>query len=125
MTSPYIVTTKQPDLVSAQVRNMRGGLVLSRLAVATLGEAKRSVRSVISHHDDETIDLGDALVQFGGGSITLPDGTVIEVEQTTWDQLAKKALSYKEYHDSGTYWAEPSPDVQQRILDAWNAKDRQ
>lgn len=93
---PYIVTTKRQVVFCAEHEPFGHGKatmtesVLSRVEVATLDEAQATVRS-------EAGGLRDAgrigpsawgrLLRFGfnlseqGGSINLPDGTVIEVSR--------------------------------------------
>lgn len=103
MTGPLIVTTKRQDgddrncdclipMLEGAGQHSPGCAcfnlrVLSRVAVATLKEVVGIV--------DEA--FGDASLSYervvralpeSGGTITLPDGTVIEVKQTTWQDLA-------------------------------------
>lgn len=119
---PYIVKTRSVRIgQSAQVRNMRGAFVLSRRAVATLDEARMHVWRTVSLQAAYAVS---ALPESGGTVGPLPDGTVIEVEATTWVQLCLDAdLPVR------TYVAWPADEVpeanKQRILDAYNAKQKE
>jgi hypothetical protein len=97
---PYIVATKRPPeipvlgsinepaLAAKGVKVERGssGLALafvSRRAVATLEEARQIVAAKLPT-DASVYDLGLP----DSGTVTLPDGTVIEVEPVLWHTLA-------------------------------------
>jgi hypothetical protein len=97
--SPYIVTTRRPE-----------GYAVSRRAVATLEEAREVVW--------EVLPAGSAWAgrAFTGGTVTLPDGTVIEVERTTWNALAD-ALNGPQF-----VWPASTEAAQRAQIDAFNAR---
>lgn len=96
-TGPYIVTTYRNG-PWPHTTNQRD--ILSRRAVVTLEEARLGVRTIIV---DAALALGttqdfppahlsswaeDVITEYGGMVGPLPDGTVIEVEKTTYVHLA-------------------------------------
>lgn len=118
MSAPYIVTTKRQPHPLAFANELE-----TRRAVATLDEARRLVLRTIDRHGARQRDRRAACGLPGsGGTVTLPDGTVIELKTTTWYVL------WKTWRNPGL----PSPilesavagdpDAQQRILDAYNAR---
>lgn len=96
MTGPYIVTTKRRVCDPWPWES-----VVSRLAVATLEGLDPYLRDEFE----------------AGRSVTVEpnDGTVIEVEQTSWARLANAAAMGA---------AGPYPGQEQRVLDAYNAQQK-
>lgn len=113
--------------------------VASRVAVATLEEAREWARDYVLGVNQWTGLRGSTLhpdarqvewlrlereirdLPESGGTITLPDGTVIKVEQTTWYALVA---------GWGEHWQREADratggdtEAQQRILDAFNAQE--
>jgi hypothetical protein len=124
---PYIVTTKRRLAGRVNVPTADAGpqpfggeryRVLSRRAVATLDEARMHTWRTVSLQAAYAVS---ALPESGGTVGPLPDGTVIEVEATTWQALAEYGGLLS---DGGLIYAAErgSPDAQQRILDAYNAR---
>lgn len=127
MSGPYIVTTTEERLSGLAL--YRTGV--SRVAVATLEDPPSSLESGVrgtlyamvpeettAHQYDDVYEAIDALPE-SGGTITLPDGTVIEVEQKAWRYLALAAglpVSVAERADD-------DGRLHQRILDAFNAQE--
>src|SRR4051794_23926233 len=87
---PYIVTTKRDRAATYLPSSWKIGepRVLSRRAVAALdGQAIWNALYGVEIPDrEETVEAIAALPK-SGGTITLSDGTVIEVEATTWRRL--------------------------------------
>jgi hypothetical protein len=109
--SPYIVTTKRLDSSEGWADS---GLRASRLAVATLEEADARVREILVEHD-ERAGVAPSLPEGGATLSPLPDGTVIEVERTTWQVLV----------DASGLAVPIDPDAwleHHEILDAYNAR---
>jgi cystathionine beta-lyase/cystathionine gamma-synthase len=103
---PYIVTTNSPR---GSFYPPHPNVAISRRAVATLEEARSSVHAVIHPlrtNQRQGFDEASRLITESGGTITLPDGTIIEVESTSW------------YLGRGYVTKEEGPEV----LVAWNAK---
>lgn len=104
-------------------------LTVSRVAVATLEEARGKVCETLLSYPNRTSPAWDALftdaltIPESGGTITLPDGTVIEVEQTTWLALSEavRDRSVPEIAYLVMKAEQGSPEAQQRILDAFTA----
>jgi hypothetical protein len=116
---PYIVTTKRPAKVDHDEERAEREHV-SRRAVATLEEARDFIYSLCAETDvdDERIaDDIDRLPESGGTVGPLPDGTVIEVEQTTrealWDALDARARILFVCLEETT---------DEELLDAYNAR---
>jgi hypothetical protein len=116
---PYIVTTKRGNPPFPN-----NAVLLSRVAVATLGDARKRASGVVAESALRgaplTVLTRAALtLPESGGTITLPDGPVIEVEATTWQVL---------WHVSDLDAEELAGALggieacQQRILDAYNAR---
>jgi hypothetical protein len=90
---PYTITTTRLDL-------KLHGEYASRLAVATLEEARQAVANetllhgyeALPEHEAEKFDRQYMLLrQNGGGTVgPLPDGTVIEVKQVGWFDVAER-----------------------------------
>jgi hypothetical protein len=86
-TRPYIVTTKRRKMAVMFPPRMD---VVYRRAVATLEEREVTpkLREMLPHeHPARLIAIAAEIARMpeSGGTIgPLPDGTVIEVEQTTW-----------------------------------------
>lgn len=120
--SPYIVTTKrrahpEPRPEGAVM------LTVSRVAVATLNDAARLADIERLNRVDTVPEFRAVLVQIkalpeSGGTITLTDGTVIEVEQTTWAHLWSYTALVPDTH---VLAERGDAKAQQRILDAFNA----
>jgi hypothetical protein len=103
---PYIVTTKRTVPTDLGRDEVADAGVLSRRAVATLEEAQDLVR-------EAGATVTAAVITESGGTITLPDGTEIEVEQRQWCQLAE-AVGWDFHGDAHRSEAE--------LLDAYNAR---
>lgn len=136
---PYIVTTKRPhcdvckdaggagpldpcpecnrygELSGADRSDM--SVVVSRRAVATLEEAFNNVPPAVR----STLGLLDKLLALpeSGGTVRLPDGTVIEVDRLTWVELAVTAKMDRPR--LAAYDALNSRRARRRIIDAFNA----
>jgi hypothetical protein len=111
---PYIVTTNSPR---GSFYPPHPNVAISRRAVATLEEARSSVHAVIHPlrtNQRQGFDEASRLITESGGTITLPDGTIIEVESTSWYDLAVAV----KYLGRGYVTKEEGPEV----LVAWNAK---
>jgi hypothetical protein len=84
---PYIIETRmaaEPPNQDVAVR----AAVLSRIAVATLDEARREGRRIMANAGEwSTADI-DELPESGGTVGPLPDGTVIEVRQAGYVEIA-------------------------------------
>lgn len=102
---PFIVEARRenlPDVVSGE----RDAVIVSRLAVGTLEEARAHAKGLVtlnrSAFYSAAFDLAmaqiDALSE-SGGTITLPDGQVVEVEPVTrqflWLAIAGFAHGYR------------------------------
>lgn len=125
---PYVIETTTPPC-GAQFRRCQDPehATVTSYAVATLDEAREAVQDiaaeVTSSHPyaldaEPTWPERDALAipEHGGTVGPLPDGTVIEVRQVSWDELAKLAKHPMANH------ALPDPSRVHRaaILDAYN-----
>ena len=103
---PYLITTK---------RRQYGLVVVARHAVATLDEANIEIAA---RHAGS---INRFAVTESGGTVTLPGGTVIEVEPTAWQDLALVAgLTFPA--TVGNRAEDGNEKVQSEILDAFNAK---
>lgn len=85
--TPFIVTTKRPvDAVDCgHPEAPRDGWPVSRRAVATLEEARTAAQKPCGK--DLMARLEASLIPESGGTVSLPDGTVIEVESSTAQTL--------------------------------------
>jgi hypothetical protein len=130
---PYIIATKRPGIGTSEGLSIQpGGFFSQRLAsvtrraVATLEETQALLREAIigSAHPDVaprlSLSTTECLMYHGtisslpktGGTIGLPDGTVIEVEFTNWADMAKSiGKPYSKYD-----WRADE------LLDAFNAR---
>jgi hypothetical protein len=114
--SPYIVTTKRRGYMGLGL--VRSPRVVSRRAVATLEEANEAVHRIV--HDlpgkwqITTLAKCTPLPDSGGTVGPLPDGTVIEVEQISWDDLRDQCPEHLPRAEGQTRQA--------AILDAYNAR---
>jgi hypothetical protein len=128
---PYIVTTKRRSPADTIERDRNPYDVLSRVAVATLEKARdvaheqmTDLRTASHGKGGEWIDYFHEVTDMpeSGITITLPDGTVIEVEPTTWRDLLPDRLTGESL--ARLRWAERG-DVraQQHILDAFNTQE--
>jgi hypothetical protein len=137
MNGPYIVTTKRGDPPFPN-----NPAILSRRAIATLDEARifcttyisdrwsfRSERFAKADGDRyqpsaaEPYDFAISLPESGGTIGPLPDGMVIEVEATTWLDLAREAG----LPDMRLFARRAELDVpgwQRLVLDAYNARQQ-
>lgn len=131
---PFIVTTKRPEGYYTDLPPK----IASRRAVATLedrkqpnGEIEKGARTVVhdivaaadcngewSSADYRFYQQARSITESGGTVGPLPDGTVIEVEPTTWKALTPDpgwgfTVARAEAGDA---------KAQQAILDAYNAR---
>jgi hypothetical protein len=127
--SPYIVTTKRPNKDDAPVWDR---FDLSRRAVATLDEARKVCHDAVLASELPTHEVMDpahdrfydaALTLPDGGTVgPLPDGTVIEVEATTWADLASASVIDPAVRNRAV---NGDTAMRQRILDAYNAQQKE
>jgi hypothetical protein len=126
---PYIVTTKRTVPTDLGRDEVADAGVLSRRAVATLEEA-RALAYAKALRRGSLAQMSDDPRMFSeqGGTVgPLPDGTVIEVEQTTWVRLVmyiRRDASPTGGRD-GLRPVEASQgdaEAQREILDAYNAR---
>jgi hypothetical protein len=124
--SPFIVTTKrrlsctcwgtvgEDESGMCRACHARGESV-SRLAVATLEEAKAESAALLEGHEYTNDEFfATALIPESGGTVgPLPDGTTIHVEPRQWYQLAE-AVGWHPDADAHRGEAE--------LLAAYNAK---
>lgn len=99
--SPYLVTTRtRPEPKDVRDHNLSFEMQMklygkvSRRAVATLEEAAvwaSSPKRGIFHAYGARVAREVRALPAGGGKVSLPDGTGIEVEKTTWKALAEQA----------------------------------
>lgn len=83
---PHIITTIDPRRAGAGHGHRESGF-LSRQPVATLEEA--TLLEVLP--DVDLAFIADVLcLPPQGGSVSLPDGTVIEVERVEWSAIAQR-----------------------------------
>lgn len=113
---PYIVTTKRHHAITADP-GCDDLIAVSRRAVATLEEAFNNVPPAVR----STLGLLDKLLALpeSGGTVRLPDGTVIEVDRLTWVELAVTAKMDRPR--LAAYDALNSRRARRRIIDAFNA----
>lgn len=119
MPGPYVITAKRPHYDPPDY----GPFQTKRRAVATLADVKRDVLDVINADAERSPEAWNAAYDVknatfalpaSGGTIgPLPDGTVINVEPTTWSNLIHALISDG---DITTRWTRPE------ILAAYNAK---
>jgi hypothetical protein len=121
-TRPYIVTTKRRKMAVMFPPRMD---VVYRRAVATLEEREVTpkLREMLPHeHPARLIAIAAEIARMpeSGGTIgPLPDGTVIEVEQTTWWVL----WEFTDLDASVLQAAKAGDEkAQQQNLDAYNAR---
>lgn len=128
---PYIITTSEPFDAAVHVHRP----AFTRRAVATLDEAREKAESAVwsapgyRSEGDFYLDVARCreLPESGGTVGPLPDGTVIEVEATTWRKLAIDAWpGVSLIADTMTLLLAEAElgyrEAQQRILDAYNAR---
>lgn len=91
---PYVITTRRYDDPYAHDPAL---LDLSRVAVATLAEARETVGLILDEQDQSRwpAELNPyAPVPESGGTVgPLPDGTIIEVTHVKWDELREDLRS--------------------------------
>jgi len=144
---PYIITTVDP-VDRNQSKTVAGGVLrysadmspvfpgptgvrpskTTRIAVATLGEARASVDRAVTDTPGYTASVGfptdaaiaDAISESGGSVGPLPDGTTIEVRPVAWRDLIQTMLDAGEDNYPPLIWdtAEDRAD----ILTAFNAQ---
>ena len=92
---PYIITTTGPRHVPFDDGDYIDGTETTRIAVATLEEARDVVTGIVeerepfSHKVQETAGSNLSAMRESGGTVgPLPDGTVIEVRAVAWQDLA-------------------------------------
>lgn len=114
--SPYIVTTSEP--FDAAVHCTRPAF--TRRAVATLDEAREVIRQIAWDRPPGQTPTPDdamaihALPESGGTVGPLPDGTVIEVEAATYDDLL---VGTPGFLNAGML---PARERRPRIIEAYN-----
>jgi hypothetical protein len=119
--SPYVVTTKRGHWSGRD--DKPDPFSVSRRAVATLEEDELKRRLFNWREGDRLNGREQRILDVIWGQVSnpLPDGTVIQVERTTWAQLGEAAnedwwIALAERTDEGN---EPA---RQTILDAYNAR---
>jgi hypothetical protein len=122
---PYIVTTKRQGRREAGWSGWTPWEVLSRRAVATLDDARDEVErrwtATLPWAQEGIRGRIDLKITESGGTVTLPDGTIIEVEATTWQWLAARTDLF-DRQSVARYAGQGDTNVQRRILDAYNAR---
>lgn len=124
---PFLITTTRPEdgeflnPVNGQSEPYGQANVVSRRAVATLeeaatipGDAIRQWRDAVPSREKwnaayELLRAAENLPE-SGGTVSLPDGTTIEVEPISWRDL-RIAAGYEEIHS----------DTGRKIVAAYNA----
>jgi hypothetical protein len=116
---PYVITTKRQTPFGRAGGQTIGGpvdVILSRRAVSTLEDARRALWDVLNEYEALPMQVGAPLREAGGTVGPLPDGTVIEVEQVKWSELARHA-------DRAVPTGVVVGDLYRRdVIDAFNAK---
>jgi 16S rRNA G527 N7-methylase RsmG len=111
---PYIITTTTASARS--IDSQRDvGYIVTRRAVATLEKAREAVASSVRANNPYAfakIVAAKNAVTESGGTITLPDGTVIEVAPTTWHDILAALPPHVARQVAGNDTA---------TIDAWNA----
>jgi len=83
---PYIIETRYSD---CDFPGSCGECDISRIAVATLDEARRITAREYREHVHRFMGFDTRWITESGGTIgPLPDGTVIEVRTAAWQDLA-------------------------------------
>lgn len=126
---PYVVTHRQEHL--------DGWKPLSRVAVPTLDAARKAAAEPVladmgrfgksARSPLDLLEDCERLHELGGTIGPLPDGSVIDVEATTWVGLVMEARRREPsgYRIPVLPTVESTggdPEAQQRILDAYNAR---
>jgi hypothetical protein len=140
---PFIVTTKRPEPTYPKGEERAVNVLhpVSRRAVATLEDAQAYVSGLVSGMTTSADNHGArktaadqlwSMPESGGSVGPLPDGTVIEVECTTWASLDRAALiaehgsTLDPVHHTDRSLDCPESQVgearQAQILDAYNAQ---
>lgn len=121
-TGPFIVTHREPG--SPAITNSASGepgepdALLYREAFATLEEARMIAESLTDHRDDwREWRKSIAALPESGGSISLLDGSVIEIEATTYDELRSLMVG-----NCGGDDTIPNGEEKELIFAAWNAE---
>ena len=85
---PYVITTIDPPVgIEAP-----SGRITARTAVATLEQARQAVLETVvgdrDHEDIRNVDVHAAhTLDESGGTIDLPDGTMIEMHSVCWNWI--------------------------------------
>lgn len=106
-----------------------GGQAVSRVAVATLEEARDMVLAAVRAQAASGFQgraLYDAtMLTESGGTITLPGGMTVQVEPETWSDMASD-LGIELRWDPPREWGDFEPHAQKfellAVLEAFNAK---
>jgi hypothetical protein len=106
---PYIVTHSDDKMGAAYGSE---SATFYREAFATLDGAQRAVRGLWLTNGGRILDRSDLDIPPSGGLTWLPDGSVIEVEPTTYGMLAAEA----------GFVADDRDVTHAEIRAAWNAK---
>ena len=86
---PYIIETRYSD---CDFPGSCGECDISRIAVATLDEARRITAREYREHVHRFMGFDTRWITESGGTVgPLPDGTVIEVRSTHWEDLRHAA----------------------------------
>jgi hypothetical protein len=110
---PYLITTKNRLDHRADVE----ALLRGRRAVATLEEARIEAAVLLRSHGEEGKAQGvEMWLPESGGTVTLPDGTVIEVEAKSWADIAEAVKFLGRGYVTESEWPE--------VLDAFNAREQ-
>lgn len=125
---PFIVTTHRhlDDPTAEFLPDALPGV--SRRAVATLEEARETARIIAwdkPYGQTPTPDVAAAIYGLpeSGGTVTLPDGTVIEVKHELWSVLAEDLgveLRWDPPTLDGDYLHDQQRDELAMLLVSWN-----
>jgi hypothetical protein len=114
---PYVVMTKRFEPYGSSPDDGGRTRLLSTVAVATLEDRAALIDAGVPPFS-EVLDA----VQAGETRIEARNGTVIEVEPTTWYALTERA-GITDYNITAARAWDGNVEAQQRIFDAFNAQE--